>query len=357
MKPKLIILQTVLPDYRKAFFNVLRKELQQRLMVYGGATYFDSSIVTDQDISFQKVENNFFLGRRFLWQKGVRKLAKSNAVLIIELNPWILSNWFLLLSRKRKKLTTILWGHAWSRKGRESKTEFLRHRMRTLATAIITYTEDQKRELQLKMPDMDIVAAPNALVSASDMKAVTARPEHLVYVGRLTASKKPLFLIKAFEQSLDVIPDTAVLKIIGDGPEMKALKRYVKNHNLDKRVKILGRISKTENLKEIYANTLVSLCAGEVGLFLTQSLGFGVPMIVSKDENHGPEFSAALVGENILVFKTDDTASFRNAIKELYKNKDSWIAKRPTIAKNCANNFSVEAMAQTFINLVATYET
>lgn len=49
-----------------------------------------------------------------------------------------------------------------------------------------------------------------------------------------------------------------------------------------------------EDIYDVYANALVSVSPGYVGLSLTQSLSFGVPMLIAIDEAHVPEIDAAL---------------------------------------------------------------
>ena len=66
---------------------------------------------------------------------------------------------------------TVLWGHVWSREGKNSSTERIRHLMRKLGNKIIAYTKTQKMELQKKMLSKEIFFAPNSLFFSKEMYA------------------------------------------------------------------------------------------------------------------------------------------------------------------------------------------
>lgn len=353
---RLTILQTAIPDYRGGFFGVIREQLGERFSLYGGSEYFESSVKTDQKIGHIPIVNNYFLGRRFLWQKGVTHLIHEKGLVVLEMNPRILSNWFLLLSRKRKKLPTVLWGHAWPRSGQDSKTDKLRHQMRKLADSIIVYTKQQAVELKQKMPAKEITAAPNALFFEKDMMpAFDENASNIIYVGRLTETKKPLFLVKAFAASINAFSQNTELLIVGDGEEREKLENYVSSKNLSRRVKILGHISDFQKLKELYASSFMSVSPGYIGLSVTQSFAFGVPMLISKDEPHSPEIEMVVEHENALFYKTDDIESFKEKAFDIFESKEFWLNKRAEISTHCRENYTVELMAEVFIKQAEKY--
>lgn len=351
---KLIIIQTVAPDYRKSFFNEIKDHLGEDFELYSGRSYFEESVVTDNTIALHSCTNHYFAGRRFLFQTGIWHLLFLKAVLVLEMNPRIVSNWIFLIARSILGRKTVLWGHAWPRNGAQSSSDRVRHVMRKLASTIITYTHNQKKELQHKMPRKQIVAAPNALYSSHIMSSegTTTNPKNAIYVGRLTPQKKPLFMVKGFKEALSFVPDDMNLIIVGDGEEKENLEQYIAENNLENRVLLKGHVSTIPELSDFYASSLFSISPGYVGLSVTQSFGFGVPMLVSRDENHSPEIEAVRDGENALFFETGSVVSFRESVQRFLNNKTAWVAKRKDIQENCKQHYSVEAMAKVFINLV-----
>lgn len=353
MRINAIIVQTAAPDYRKGVYDLLSEEDTIDFKLYTGSSYFEPSVKTAINQKYCKpITNRFFFKRKFLFQLGVREPMMNADVLIIELNPRIISNWFVLLLRKVFLKKTILWGHAWPRKGMNSKSDTVRNIMRLLADEIIVYTKQQSIELQKKMPQKKIRFAPNAIyfknqmgISKSFNKAFC---NNIIYVGRLTKQKKGLLLVKAFHIGLAKLPKRTNLIIFGEGEEKKEIEKFINLNKMQNRIILFGHISDYSLLKKHYNSSLVSISPGYVGLSITQSLGFGVPMIISKNENHSPELEAAN-NHNSLFFETNNAEDLSQKLIQVFKAKDYWVDKRRQIAEECAQNYSIEQMSKTFI--------
>lgn len=353
-----MIIQTVTPDYRAAVFNVIREELTSSgFELYRGTDYFEKSVKTDMRIVAKEVRNIYLFNRKLLFQIGIWHLLFSDSVLVLEMNPRIISNWIFLFLRRLIGRNTVLWGHAWPRSGKGSKSDRVRNMMRLWASSIIVYTKQQQKELSEHMPKKRIYAASNALLHKKDIlvEATSQQPMHLIYVGRLSEEKKPLFLVEAFKESLDVIPKYTKLIIVGEGNEKRKINLFIKDHHLEDRIVLKGHVNDYEQLKSFYSTSLYSVSPGYVGLSITQSFGFGVPMLISKDEPHSPEIEAVIEEQNALFYKTNDIVSFRENLKNIYTNSNFWIDKRQEIAQYCKDNYSIDDMASTFINLVKGY--
>lgn len=351
-KNKLVILQTVTPDYRSDFFKEIEINLKDGFELYSGDDFFDKSIKSDVRIKRKQIKNYFLFDRKLLFQIGIWHLLLKDIVLVLEMNPRILSNWILLIIRKIFNKETILWGHAWSKSGEDSNSEKLRHFMKMLSSKVIVYTNKQKNELKKRMPGKEILAAPNSLISSSKMQTnIPKNYLNLIYVGRLTESKKPFFLVKAFESYIKQYPIKTNLIIVGSGQEREKINEYIIEKKLENRIKLKGHIGDYEKLKELYAESFFSVSPSLAGLSITQSFGFGVPMIISKNEKHGPEIEAVKINENALFFESDKVKGFNKIILEAFDNKEYWIRKRVSIVDFCKNEYSVEAMSNIFIDL------
>jgi glycosyltransferase involved in cell wall biosynthesis len=355
---KLIIIQTVSPSYRSKFFTYLSNVLKDKFELYSGDSYFESSVKSD--LSFRtrfKITNFFIFNRKLLIQLGICKVIFSGNLIVIELNPRIISNWIILLVRKVLNRKTILWGHAWPREGMNSNSDKLRNYMRSLGDEIIVYTKTQQVELQKKMPNKSILAASNSLYLTNEMSTNKSDnvAQNIIYVGRLTESKKGFFLLKTFHRILDELPKEVKLLIIGEGPEKLMMDNFIHKHNLNTRVSMFGHVDDYETLKQLYSSSLLSVSPGYVGLSITQSFGFGVPMLVSKDENHSPEVEAVQENMNAVFFKTDDMKSIDEQILNFYKNKNYWLNQRDSIVERCKKQYSIEAMSNTFIEVFNKY--
>ena len=351
----MLILQTAAPDYRKKFFDYLNEHIDG-FQLFAGQNYFEQSVKTDNSITYkQPVKNVYLLKRRFLFQTGMWEAAMRANVVVLEMNPRIISNWLILIFRGVRGKKTILWGHAWPRKGKDSKSDLVRNFMRKLASSIIVYTKTQKKELKRKMPKKHILAAPNALYNKNEMVVNTglskSKITNFIYVGRLTEAKKVFFLTTSFTSLLPRIPEEVNLIIVGEGEEKNKIKKFVKTHELEHRIKLLGHISGYATIKELYDISVASISPGYVGLSITQSLSFGIPMLISTNENHSPEIESANENKNTVFFETDIEDSLEQKILEVYSNKEKWISSRENICSFCKENYSIESMAKTFISL------
>lgn len=347
--PTVIALQqTVISDYRQAVFDVIHERCGETFQIWCGESYFDPTLRTSIGYSgpMTRVDNVFFLGRRLEWQRGVLRPLLSADVAIIELNPRILSSWLVLIGRRLLKRRSVLWGHAWSRRGRESPTDVLRQLMRKTATIVLVYTEQQRAELKDRMPRAQILAAPNAIYRRDTIQAVCdGDPVNVVFSGRLIPSKKPSLAVDAFLWAVDhgLAPEIRLV-IAGDGPERAQLKRRCELHPAGARVHFLGHVPPWE-MGQHYARALVSVSPGYVGLSIIQSLSFGVPMVYGRDEPHAPEIEAARRGFNSLEVPSDDVAALGRGLLKVIEHRKWWVAQRERIAQDCRTRYSAEAMA------------
>ena len=349
----LILIQVVAPDYRSKFFAHLEKKLGKRFCLYAGQCYFQESIQSDPNINKKTISNRFLFNRSLLFQFGPHWChIFTKDIIVLGLNPRIISHWIFLFLRAPLGLKTFVWGHAWPRKGANSITTRIRYLMQRLASGTITYSEAHKKELLAKYPKLRVLNATNALYSQQEMGELN-RPldevKNIVYVGRLVAAKKPLFLVKAFHKLLHL--DTNLI-IVGDGPEREKINKYIEENNLSLRVQLMGHINSFNQLKQIYATSLVSVSPGYVGLSITQSFAFGVPMLISRNENHSPEIEVAKESSNAVFFETDNQNNFCLKMEEIFKLKKGFFEKRKRIADECKKHYTVEKMALPFTKLL-----
>lgn len=343
---RLLLVQTSVGDYRQSVLDVLASNLGNAFVVCAGAEYFDPSLKTriTLDGNLRSAQNHFLLGRRLLWQSGCWREIACAEVALLELNPRILSTWVSLVLRKLLRKRTVLWGHAWPRAGREARTESVRAVMRRLADAILVYTETQATELRRLMPSAEIFAAPNALYRETDIEAVDrSAATGFLYVGRLVPEKKPGLLLDAFRLAQPRLTDSTRVTFVGDGPLRAELEDRAAD--LGAAVEFTGHVGGREELRRLHAGALVTVSPGYVGLSITQSFSFGLPMLIARDEPHAPEIEAAVPGVNCLFFDSNSPASLADALLRVQAERARWVAAAPGIAADCAQRYSVEKMA------------
>lgn len=351
---KCLLVQTSIGDYRQAFIDELVQRFGTSLTILCGRNYFYPSLKTGVTNHQVRViaRNIFLLRRKILLQTGVNLPAISADVAVLEYNPRILNTWIVSLVRRILGRRTILWGHVYSRSGKDN---WIRRFQRALANGMIVYTEEQKRILLENLQyGGEAYAAPNALYPEAEMQPVdnSFLRNSFIYVGRLVKDKKPLIMVSAFAAALPELPGDSKLLIVGDGPERFEIEKLIARLGVSDRVQLFGHVAGYEAVRAIYQQALASLSPGYVGLSITQSLGFGVPMIYSRDEPHAPEIVSAKEGWNSLAFQTDSCQDLSEKMIQIYTERDAWKQRTQEIAIECRRNFSVEKMVQEFVRAI-----
>jgi glycosyltransferase involved in cell wall biosynthesis len=334
--------------YRQPVLERLSERLDGDLLVLTGDEDFEPTSRTEIDLGpvQRRVENRYLLGRRLLWQSGCLKSLIAARVAVLELNPRMLSSWAALPARRALRRPTVLWGHAFPRAGREASTDRLRGLMRRVADVLVVYTETERRQLLELHPGARVLAAPNGIYPSTLIGPRTPggrEPDAFAYVGRLVPTKKPRLLLDAFLLAREGLPEGTRLVIAGDGPLRAELEAMAAGAGAD--VTFLGHVTDYDRLAELYAGAIASVSPGYVGLSIVQSLSFGVPMIVARDEPHAPEVEAAREGVNCRFVESDSPAALAAALRAFGAERGAWLERRGEIAAECARRYSADATA------------
>lgn len=354
-----VVVQTIVPEYRSAFFQVLAGRLRQPLLVLSGDDDFTTSHIAAPTVQAVSVRNRFFAGRRLLWQSGSLRPAIRADVTVMILNPRILTVWVAVIARRIGGKRTVLWGHAWPRTGRKARSDKIRNVMRRLADTLIVYSEVEARELRNHSNGVDVVAAPNALYRTQEMRpALSTTPaSSFVFVGRLVPEKKPGLLLEGFRMALSHLPDDVRLVFLGDGELRSDLEEAAARAELADRVDFRGHVSDVDQLREVYAGAIASVSPGSVGLTLIQSIGFGIPVIAARDEPHGPELEAGIEGETLLTFESDSPVALASVLVRVAEGRSEWLARRSDIAATIRASHSIDLMVGSFIGALRLDDT
>jgi glycosyltransferase involved in cell wall biosynthesis len=349
-----LLVQTAIADYRQSVMDILVDRLNEKFVALAGRDYFYQSTKTNVSLgrNLILVNNFFFFKRRILFQFGAFVRAILAKSVILEFNPRIITNWLIVVVRKIFGKKTVFWGHAWGRLGKDSSTATLRRLFRSLSDVLVVYTEKQKNELVAEgLYKGEIVVAPNSLYRSDTMVSVGRGQERVcfLYVGRLVADKYPDRLIKAFHYFSSINLD-AKLIIVGSGPLENELRSLASNGVGRDRIEFTGHISDPIQLKKIYSKSFFSVSPGYVGLSITQSFGFGVPMIISSDEPHAPEIEAARINFNCIFFESGSPEDLSRKMLNVWMDRDLWLNRHQDISDGCRNEYSAELMAERLVD-------
>jgi len=354
----MILLQTAIADYRNSFIDNIAKLIGNEFKIYVGSRYFEESTTTSSYVLEQsfsnEIKNIFIFNNKLCLQLLPFYKVVTEDVVVFELNPRILTNWPVMAIRKLIGKKNVLWGHAWSRSGVNSKTELLRHFMRRLSDSLLFYTEQQKLEFTQKYSNYKggTYVAPNSLYSEKDINSLPLKGSNFLYVGRLVKSKRVDLLIKAFALTLRQKVHSSHLHIVGSGPEEYELKSLVAELKLIEYVVFHGHVADINELKKLYEISLLSVSPGYVGLSITQSFAFGRPMLVADKEDHSPELEAFVDKQNGLFFKAGEYKDLAEKLISFIEDKEKWQKRFVAIAQDCKERYSTENMAKGFADAI-----
>lgn len=350
-----MLVQSALPAYRQRLVDGLVDEFGESLSILTGESQFAKDVtlgVSAPEPSITIVRNRFLFGRRILWQSSVVRKAMGARVAIVELNPRIINTWLTLIFRRMAGRPTILWGHAWPRMGRQSRTGTIRHLQRLLADCVVVYTKRDADELREEMPENSRVAsAPNAVLWRCEMGSDKLPAVYrVIYSGRLTPPKKPALLLDAFAYACQLdaaFARKARLTYIGAGELEEELHRSAESVS-SMQVDFLGEIWDASRLKEIYDEAFLAVSPGYAGLSIVQSWGFGTPTLVSHHEPHAPEVGSFRAGSLGQFFRTDSVDELAKAILLYWKRRHDAAKRSNYLVRYAQSHHSIEVMASGF---------
>lgn len=353
----MIIIQAVIPDYRVSFFKLINNSFDVKFIT--GDCYFTESVITSKNISDLKYvvvsKNIFFLKRKFLLQtwRGYLKDLFLDDIRVVELNPRCITSWIsLIISFFFNIGKTITWGHLYNRQGDISKYS-LRMVMMKLSNGVLFYTKGQENDFK-KFEVSRVISgyAPNAIVHRSNIVYFEDIGKDFIYVGRLVADKKPLFLVEAFIRACEQGLIESNLHIVGDGEQFSILRSKIDESDYKDRIYLYGHNNDYEFLKDLYKKSISSISPGYVGLSITQSLSFGRPIIISKDEPHAPEIEMFSPSENGVFFNSDSIEDLSKKLIDFYERRYLWSSRSKKMASIVYDKYTYESMAEGFTDLV-----
>ncbi|SEL64523.1 Glycosyl transferases group 1 [Blastococcus sp. DSM 46786] len=351
-QPAYALYLAVIPSYRRACVSILRARLGHDLEMFASDAHLDVSVRTGiPEDQYRRTGAHRLFGSRLLVQTGHWRRALGVRSLIIDLNPRSITAWMLLITRRLLGRRVIVWGHLHPQAGGDTRLAVLRRTMRRLAHGTVLYGYDSVRPARAELPSGPLWVAPNSLYQAADMRPASPpeSPNLFLYVGRLEPDKDVGLLLDAFADS-DVWRGGFRLAIVGFGSQADQLKERARKLGISDHVDFLGRIEGPDALRGIYGRTLWSVSPGYVGLTLTQSLGFGVPILIPSATRHSPEVELQRFG-GVQMFERGReglAVALRQASNRRFSQENA--AK---LSHTVAQYYTAEAMAE---GLMAAFE-
>jgi glycosyltransferase involved in cell wall biosynthesis len=160
-------------------------------------------------------------------------------------------------------------------------------------------------------PDTDVI-----FEHVEALKDVKSNPFRLLHIGRLVKWKQVDVLIEAAIALQAKYPQTE-LSIVGDGPELEALKTQAAGYDF---IKFHGGIYDMHELGQITCESGIYVLAGMGGLSINEAMCFAKPVICSVAD--GTEKRLVREGYNGHFFESGSVSSLVSVIEKLFSNPD-----------------------------------
>jgi glycosyltransferase involved in cell wall biosynthesis len=204
---------------------------------------------------------------------------------------------------------------------------------------------DPIRKTLLSYGISNTVYIPNSVdASPINSSRENANPNQILFVGSMTARKRPLILLRAFERVSQRMP-SARLVMCGDGPLKETVQTEVQRLHLSEKVTLLLHVSQEEmaQLRSRSAIFVLPSVSEGLSLALLEAMAAGQLVIASRNESHMSVIRSGLDG---LLFGLDDIEDLSRQL--ILAMKDTSLRVRISNAAKslCESEFSNSVVAE-----------
>lgn len=363
---RVLIVQTMMKQYRVPFFERLQNQLASKGMLlkvaYGDPPPLEQKKGDNIDLPSclgARVRNRFFCGGRIVYQPLLKEILSADLIVVEQANKHVLNYLLLVLSGLKLKKVAF-WGHGLNSQAREQGvSEWLKRQMLGKVDWWFAYTQGTADYLMSQGVPHNIITAvqnsvdtdafnsqlnmvgENALQQAKVRYSIAENAQIGLFCGSLYPDKHIGFLLDVAVLVKKEIPEFELV-IIGNGPQIDMVNRASQRFPW-----IHGLGEKFGAEKAVFFRTAkVFLNPASVGLAILDAFSAGLPMITTCLATHGPEIEYLKHGENGLItqFDRDEYAA---AIWQLMKNEEL-LARLGEAALKSSTQYSLDAMTKNF---------
>jgi len=180
-----------------------------------------------------------------------------------------------------------------------------------------------------------------AAISDLQIKSFDNRKLKFLYVGYVRPSKGVFTLLQAFH-SVSLKNDDVTLTVVGDGESLPFIREYIKDNNLESKVKLTGHVDCRMRLHDIYSShdvfTFCSLSEGSPRVII-EALMAGLVVVSTKVGSLPHCFN----DEQVIFASRYDEESIENALEKVISMppENLEIIRRNGFNK-AKNNYTIE---------------
>lgn len=257
----------------------------------------------------------FMYPKRFFVMK--KAISDSNADIMISTRTF-LNDWLSIYGKP--SVVKIGWEHNHHHNNEKYAVDVVRSSKNL--DYFVLVSKDLKRfyTKKLRKYPCKCVYIPNML-DTIPKRLAPLEEKRLISVGRLSAEKGQMDLLKIFKQLLKKHPDWH-LDIIGDGPERDKLEEYIKTRNLKDKITLHGFQSKEYIDKMLHRSSLYIMTSytESFGIVLLEAMSHGIPCVAFSSAEGAKEIISS--GKNGYLIKNRNASAMMKKIEDLMKKDD-----------------------------------
>lgn len=388
MKPRVLLEQRILPNYRVPFFNKLAKSVELKLLIsiidqkVLQEEGLNTEIILDCPIDYSKEVYNkqYTINFGKYHEKTISIIENYRPNILLASTEYIttiLAYPKLRNQLKRFGIKTIAWGCSGYEidnfhihlKNRKRKNRIYEHprgyfqqishnRAMKRINGFLAYSQHTKNfwNTVFNITHDKISIAYNAidtsqLLAYSGNSIANSKNRNsentLVLVGRLVKSKSIDKLIRAFREVQTEYPE-ARLKIIGDGPYKIPLNNLSSQLQLNN-VEFTGAIYEEANLAEKLSEAGIFVLPGLGGLGMNSAMACGLPVICGNAD--GTEEHLIIEGETGFRFDGSEEDLVR-CIKKAMMNRHRFNTMGNNARNLITDKYNLENMVDVFLERI-----
>lgn len=358
---KIHVLQPAVPAYRIDFFDRIQKHAEYRLAVWSSPPSDELKLIsrTKASQSWQRrLDPMRTLPFGLQWQPGALSIPVDRfTVLITAGAPRCLTNILMACKARMSGAQVVWWGHYWSSTTKRWRF-FLRLMLMRVANAVLFYTDQEVEEYQRTVGKRDrrIVTALNNGIEVDPIRnararyLASARPDALLFIGRITEKARLDLLIRA-------LTDTRLarikIQVVGSGPLETEIRDLSETLGVARRVKWHGGLISEIEIAKVANSCKIFVYPGAVGLSLIHAMAYGLPAIVHDDRwTQMPEFAAFSDGVTGKQFSSGCVNSLAEAVWELVDDHELLDSASRVAISRVEDTFNTAKMADRFIDVI-----
>lgn len=351
MKPRVLLIQQMIPSYRAPIFNLLALRVDLTVV------YESGDVPKNALFAAKRVETRHIPRLGKVYRGGLKELTKGFDVVI---NSYDTPAYAVkrLGRLKQNGFGLVHWGIGVSASytsrfdAKDADASFY-NRILKESDACLFYSDYPVRKYTAQgWPAQKLFIAPNTVRVEQD--ATPREKDTLLFLGSLYPQKGFDELLEQYAKACKENPRVPKLVLIGDGSEKGRIENWIAEHGLEERITLTGAIFDDAMLGRYFAAAIACVSPSQAGLTVLKSMGCAVPYITRRDAITGGELFNIESGVNGVLY--DEPNELKEIFLDLTERPETYMLYGTNARAHYEANRKPEDMADGFLAAIAYAE-